>query len=369
MIEELEVTGFKRFSHERFQFSPLTILTGLNGAGKTSLLQSLLIAWEAANSRTNSLRLNGPFDLQLGTAADVLNWHSKSPIEIAVMSSNECLSKWTLALPVDDALYLTIASRSDSVPFSFSGESRAFTYLSAERLGPRNFLGTSPVPDEELEVGVQGEHSAHVLSVLGNKIIEDRARYHPSREDLKPMLLKYELEQWLAEIVRPVEISAERYPGASVTELSFRSPGSQRVRAPNMGFGISYALPVILGGLIAKKGGLLLVENPEAHLHPAGQSRMGVFLAWLAGRGVQVVLETHSDHVLNGIRRAIAEHCYLPAKDAVAHYFSQDGDKGAKTSVERLTFNETGSISHWPRGFFDQFQIDVASLGRIRRKK
>ena len=88
-----------------------------------------------------------------------------------------------------------------------------------------------------------------------------------------------------------------------------------------MGFGVTYSLPIILSGLIAKEKGLLIVENPEAHLHPAGQSRMGVFLAWLAGKGVQVLVETHSDHIINGIRRAIAEFKYLDNSSALVHWF------------------------------------------------
>ena len=82
---------------------------------------------------------------------------------------------------------------------------------------------------------------------------------------------------------------------------------ADRMRPTNMGFGVSYALPVITAGLLAPAGSLLVVENPEAHLHPAGQSRVGRFLAHLAASGVQVVAETHSDHVLNGVRLAAVE--------------------------------------------------------------
>ena len=133
-----------------------------------------------------------------------------------------------------------------------------------------------------------------------------------------------------------------------------------------MGFGVSYALPIVLAGLTARRGGLIVVENPEAHLHPAGQSRMGVFLAWLASRGVQVVVETHSDHILNGVRRAIGEYRFLDHDSAIAHYF--DSAESDIPSIHRLDFTSIGGISHWPRGFFDQYQIDVASLGRVRRR-
>jgi predicted ATPase len=131
-----------------------------------------------------------------------------------------------------------------------------------------------------------------------------------------------------------------------------------------MGFGVTYALPVILAGLTAEKDGLLIVENPEAHLHPSGQSQMGYFLAAIAASGVQVLVETHSDHVLNGIRRAIGEHRILPASQAIVHFFDADG-----SVPQALAFTETGGIDSWPRGFFDQFQLDVAALTRVRRPR
>jgi predicted ATPase len=92
---------------------------------------------------------------------------------------------------------------------------------------------------------------------------------------------------------------------------------------------------------------------------------MGAFLGWLASRGVQVVVETHSDHVLNGVRRAIGEHKYLSASQAVVQFFGngESDDQAAR----KLSFTSVGGMSNWPQGFFDQYQTDVASLGRVRR--
>ncbi len=95
---------------------------------------------------------------------------------------------------------------------------------------------------------------------------------------------------------------------------------------------------------------------------------MGVFLAWLASRGIQVLIETHSDHVLNGIRRAVAEHNYLPHKDVIIHYFSPDEPTGEPGQIEAITIKESGNLSAWPAQFFDQYQIDVSSLGRVWRR-
>lgn len=368
MIVAATVSGFKRFVDERFEMAPLTVLTGLNGSGKTSLLQAVLLATEAARNKAASLSLNGPFGLELGTAEDVLNWESSSPIGITFETADEKVFEWHLTIPSEDALYLDVPVRPSSLPKALSGTPRAFTYLSAERLGPRGFTAASPLPETDLEVGVQGEYSAHVLSVLGDRVIEFIDRTHPLHDAPAPRLLKYEVEEWLSEIARPIEVTGERPAGATVAELRFRTPGSTWVRSTNMGFGLTYALPIVLAGLIAQTGGLLLVENPEAHLHPAGQSRMGVFLAWLAGRGVQTVIETHSDHVVNGIRRAIAEHHYLNPASAVLHWFGGEEDEKATFARDTLFIGETGNVSEWPSGFFDQYQIDVASLGRIRRR-
>ena len=367
MITNLEIRGFKRFERQSFSVAPLTVLAGLNGSGKTSVVQALLLAWEASSDAHSTVCLNGPFGLELGTAEDVRNWNAGDQIEIVVDSNTTGSVTYRFAISSDAAQYLVVQERPATFPLAFSMQPRAFSYLCAERLGPRNTLGASPLPDDKLEVGARGEHCAQILSILGDKPIEDGSRLHPDREQGMPALLKYEVERWLSEIARPVEINAESYAGAMVTSLRFRSPGGEWVRAPNMGFGVSYALPIVLGGLSALSGGLLIVENPEAHLHPAGQSRMGVFLAWLAGRGVQIILETHSDHVLNGIRRAIGEYKYLTHDQAAVNYF--ESHENEILGVSHLKFTSIGGVSDWPRGFFDQYQIDVASLGRVRRQR
>jgi len=367
MIEGVAIKGLKRFRDERFRLAPLSVLTGLNGSGKTSLIQALLLVAEASATKSSSLKLNGPFGLELGTAEDVLNWESASPISISFAGSEGELEDWRFAVPSEDALYLEIVGIPNERPRAFSGAPRMFTYLSAERLGPRGYTAASPLPETELEVGVHGQYCAHVLSVLGDQVMKTKERAHPLYSSSSPRLLKYEVEQWLSEIARPIEVTGERSTNSIVAELKFRSTGSTWVRSTNMGFGITYALPIILAGLIAEQGSLLVVENPEAHLHPAGQSRMGVFLAWLAGRGVQVVIETHSDHIINGIRRAVAEHRYLDSQSAVVHWFG-GADADVEFNYSTLSVSETGSMSDWPKGFFDQYQLDVASLGRIRRR-
>ena len=82
---------------------------------------------------------------------------------------------------------------------------------------------------------------------------------------------------------------------------------SSEYRPTNVGFGITYALPIVVSALSARPGSLLIVENPEAHLHPRGQVKMGELLCQASEAGIQVLIETHSDHVLNGIRLAVRD--------------------------------------------------------------
>lgn len=365
MIETVEIQGFKRYKSQKFNFSPLTVLAGLNGSGKTSLIHSLLLMQKASISPRHEVSLNEEEGLELGSADSVKNWDSDGLIEFSIESEGGDVFNWTFAVPEDDALYLSLQQCPSNFPAAFSFPSRGFSYVRADRLGPKNTLKVSALSAEAIEVGERGEFCAQVLETLGNKPLVFEDRLHPEREKNRSPFLKYELEKWLGEITTPVEVGTIPYIGSANAAMQFRTNGVDWVRAPNMGFGVSYALPIVLAGLITHPGGLLIVENPEAHLHPAGQSRMGVFLAWLAGRGVQVLVETHSDHVLNGMRRAIGEYGFLKNTDAIVNFFESDS---SAPNVQELRFTAIGGVSNWPKGFFDQYQLDVSSLGRIRRR-
>jgi predicted ATPase len=108
----------------------------------------------------------------------------------------------------------------------------------------------------------------------------------------------------------------------------------------------------------------VLVENPEAHLHPGGQSRLGRFLARAAGSGVQVVIETHSDHILNGVRLAMAEERTVSAEDVLVHFFGREDGQPLP-----IDLNQRGRLTQWPAGFFDQIETDLGRLSRARRDR
>ncbi|MFI7355246.1 DUF3696 domain-containing protein [Streptomyces avidinii] len=373
MITSLEIRGFKRFEAQSFDLRPLTVLTGVNGGGKSTVIQSLLLARLAEAARgteSGAVRLNGPLGLALGEAKDVLNWTIDTR-EITVRLGGPNGEVWVYVLGLPDseqALHLqTLRLPVQSAPgIGRYVKDPAFTYLSAERLGPRDTLAVSAEEPDRIGVGVRGEYTAQVLALRDTRAVTTRRAVREPLRNPKAAgpQLRLQAEAWASEIIRPLRITARVAVGIMAGTIRFGEPGlsGEEIRPVNTGFGVSYALPVIVAGLLTEPGDLLIVENPEAHLHPAGQSRLGRFLAQVAGSGVQVVVETHSDHVLNGARLAVAQDRALPAEDMVIHYFDHD-------EVLPVTINDKGELSHWPSGFFDQIETDLGGLARARRGK
>lgn len=372
MIAKIRLENFKRFPFLGLKTADLTVLTGANGAGKTSILHSLLLARQMVRQPQQShVQLNGVDGLELGGAADVIHREAGDDelATIQLQNSSGEHWRWAFRAPENDrTLNAVVIERPADYVGAISKPSPSFAYLCAERLGPRDVLSASSVDISELGVGTRGEFVAQVLASFDRtRVSEGRIAVHTTGRS--PALLRHQTERWLGKIVRPTEIEAEWFPNTSVTRLRFKTPGihKQWTRAPNAGFGVSYALPIIVAALLAPADGLLLVENPEAHLHPAGQSAIGGFLARVAADGVQVFIETHSDHVLNGIRVAVAKGtAALREEQAAIHFFRGEDHEGPV--VESMELRGTGQLSNWPAGFFDQTQVDLAALAARRRR-
>ena len=373
MIAEIRLENFKRFHDLSLRTADLTVLTGANGVGKTSVLHSLLLARQMTRQPQQShVELNGVDTLELGGAEDVI--HREAGDELAAIEVLDTEGKrwrWSFRAPVNKrTLNADVVDKPVDYAGAIAGLPPRFTYLCAERLGPRDVLSASAADIGELGVGSRGEFVAQVLASSLGRLPVRNGRLAVNTTETTFAGLLHQTESWMGKIVRPTQIEAEWFPNTSVTSLRFKTPGlrTEWTRAPNAGFGISYALPIIVAALRAESGGLLLVENPEAHLHPAGQSAIGGFLARVAGDGVQVFVETHSDHVLNGIRVAVAEGtAALNPEQAAIHFFRAEHDGGQ--TVESMELRRTGELTTWPAGFFDQAQIDLAALAARRRRR
>jgi predicted ATPase len=366
MITSLHLTNFKIFENQFLQFRPLTLLSGINSTGKSSVIQSLLLLRQSYQQKllpSIALALNGEF-VRIGTAQDAFCERAKEDyinFEITFKDNNKGRWCFNYDLNKKEANVLNLnLELTNSEVYESSIFSQKFHYLQAERIGPRPFneMPDSSVPQLE-QLGTQGEYAAHFLSIHGRKVIPNSNLSYPQA---KSMDLIDQVEAWMREVSPGTRIKINSNTDMGLMSLQYFYGDSNPYRATNVGFGISYILPMIVAILASPSDTLVLIENPEAHLHPRGQAKMGELLALAASCGVQVVIETHSDHVLNGIRLAVHGGKLKP-DDVQLHYFQRVQKKGqAFTEVISPHIDRNGRIDKWPDGFFDEWEKSLDIL-------
>jgi predicted ATPase len=212
------------------------------------------------------------------------------------------------------------------------------------------------------QIGSSGEFAAHFLSSFGSESVDLEALRHPMASS---NTLQSQVEAWMTEISPGMRLNVKRHSEMdlmtfSVTYSLGHQVASSEYRPTNVGFGITYALPIVVSVLSAHPGSLMIVENPEAHLHPRGQVKMGELLSLASMAGIQVLIETHSDHVVNGIRLAVHGGKADPSK--VAFYHSKWERGGRSPSLTLLDLDKNGRLSEWPEGFFDEIERSLDQL-------
>jgi len=366
MIDSITLRNFKCFELQTVALKPLTLLAGLNSSGKSTIIQSLLLLRQSYldNMLPNiGLALNGKLT-QLGTAKDAL-FEEADVDEIGFAVTDRPAGSLDIRLEYrDDSDLLALAGIDATDTFwKASLFSDNFQYLRAERIGPRTSFGMSDYDvRHHHQIGPSGEFAAHFLSVFGASQVELQGIRHPSAT---ATTLQAQVEAWMTEVSPGVRLTVNRRAEMDlmtfgVSYLLGHQVSSAEYRPTNVGFGVSYVLPIIVAVLSAKPGSLILIENPEAHLHPKGQVKMGELLCSAAACGVQVLLETHSDHVLNGIRLAIQSGKAAP--NDVGLYHCKWEPAGKSPSMKMLTVDSEGRLSEWPDGFFDEMERSLDRL-------
>lgn len=367
-LSALSIKNFKCHLDLDLPLSGLTVLAGRNGSGKSTILQVLGLlrqSWETRSLEAGRLPLNGRY-ASLGTASDVLCEDAKEDrIEFGVRYEDGESFVISLGYVADDDV-LTMKSlpelngQVERAPFHDRTH-----LIAAERLGPRVTLPLSADRARAWDLGPDGAFVLQFLQSWGDQLdVPEPARH----ADEKSIRLGRQTAAWMREISPGVALRPELLHSVDQARPGFQfdRPGdvaSRAYRATNVGFGLSYTLPVIVALLAAGKGGLVAIENPEAHLHPEGQTAMGRLAALVAASGAQVIMETHSDHVLDAVRIAVREGL-LPPEAAALHYFRRDG---VLSEVESPEISADGRLSLWPDGFFDQREQNLAKLVAPRR--
>ncbi len=363
MLTSLTLKNFKPFENQSFSLKPLTLLSGLNSSGKSSLLQSLLLLRQSYQQdllKDIGLALNGDL-VCIGTAQDALFERAKEDlISFEIINDNNISSNWVFEYDRDADIIKISDSDIELKIYESSLFNDQFHYLRADRITPKNYFEMSEFKvKQHQQLGNQGEFAPHFLSIYEYQEI---ANQNLSYSDQIPLNLKNQVEAWLGEISPGTRIYIESYLGMDLVSLKYSYGLSNPYRSTNVGFGITYTLPIIVALLSATPDTLILLENPEAHLHPKGQSKIGELIALAASCGIQIIVETHSDHLLNGIRKAV-RHNKINAEDVQIHYFQRYLKKGqAITEIISPRIYQDGGIDKWPDGFFDQAEKDLMEL-------
>ncbi|MCY4637711.1 MAG: DUF3696 domain-containing protein [Acidobacteria bacterium] len=408
MLRRIGLANFKCFANLDLRCASLNLLCGLNGMGKSSVIQALLVlrqSFEAGDLQDGRLVLGGA-RIDLGAGTDVLFEDAAEEVVGFVMRGDGSDKPWagvfgysrtgdqllvttedvsTVEFPLhydpqfardlaesngDDRVDLdqvtTIevwaTNKEEVVQPAWRGISPfggRLVYVEAERVGPRKSYPLSEMLARRGELGGRGEYTWNYLNEHQDVLLPTD---DPRRADARGRRLVDVVDHWLQDVSPGARLELESIPAADavIAGFKFDRPGdvaSRRHRATNVGFGLSYVLPVVLA-LLSEPGTLCLIENPEAHLHPRGQTKLAELAARAAAAGVQVFAETHSDHFLDGMRLAVRDGLIAPDETTI-HYFERHDGRTVVTSPE---IDADGFLPHWPDGFFDQRDDNLARL-------
>lgn len=423
MLTQIKLKNFKIFKEETaFPLAKINLLTGINGRGKSSLLQSLLLMRQSLeiDENTEKLYLNGSC-VRLGELGDVrndvigINEHTTFEFNFSLNGSflkysfqnyERDIKKMTIdtiefnrTYPEIDKIFYYFAkigeyshSKKTSfrinkaagyednkvqelkigedyllrnfhinnpnkpTPFSkvpYVVDFDTIHYISADRIGPKDFYLKENL-GKFINVGAKGEATANVLSHYKDEVVHDKLY---KGEDAQNLL--QQTEEWLKYILGNAKFTIDD-TSREVIYLLFNTQGtSPKYKPSNVGFGYSYILPIIVSGLIAREGEILIVENPEAHLHPRAQSRLTEFLAIVASCGVQVFVETHSEHILHGLQIAVINQDIDISNEDVSVLYFHEKENGYFTQIP---IKPNGDLGEWVDGFFDQANKDLSRI-------
>lgn len=399
MLQRIRLEHFKCFEKLKLPLAPLTLLTGLNASGKSTIIQALALLHQTLIESPDSpgLVLNGEI-VTLGSADELVDkvtgrdtfriglehddvhatWHMR--VENGNMIAPFVALEWqhstqgagrisAEALDVTHTPLTVMGTAHVANPLNpLLAILRTLTYISADRVGPRETYPTSSSAQQS-GVGARGEYTPWFINQY-----EDLEIPIAMRSPAATIPLKRQVEAWLGAFFPGSSLEVQRIDQTNLLVMRLRTNNATNFHRPtNVGYGLSHVLPVItacLGAIgLAQRDNqiapLVMVENPELHLHPAGQSAMGVFLARAAAAGAQVIVETHSDHILNGIRRAVKgiDGAPILSPDQVAiHFFQSRDDSGDRPQVISPVIDSQGNLDVWPSDFFDQYDRDLSSL-------
>ena len=311
MIRQYKLHNFKNHADTTLNLSGLTLLTGMNGAGKSSVIQSLLLLRDTliGSHQLETLYLRGD-SFNVGQTKDAVNYNCQNDID-----------RLRYEFDIDDNTHYELCYR-------YSSDAEATSLKLESMAGDRESFTMIP-------------------------LFTDMFQYLSA--------FRQQTECWMNEISAGLQMKINQ--NGSNYEVLYGTARTGRTpiyhSAINTGYGISYVLSVVVAILSAKPGAFIMIENPEAHIHPAGQAALMRLISKAVASGVQVVIETHSDHIINGA--LVARKLHLLKDDVVDVYFFDRDDYNNAQAI-KLHIGNNGMIQNAPERFFGQMNADLKVL-------
>ena len=353
MIDQINIKSLKSISDILIDCSKLNLFVGTNSSGKSTALQSILLVSQNIEQKYG---LNGPL-VSLGEFREAKNFNvSENIIEVALIDDNNA------------EIYLSIHYDGEAVSVDLNASIEDYTnvlfytdfcdgmnynkqhiqYLSCNRIGSQDTYQKNLYKLNKF--GINGEYAIDYLMEHGSDELEQALI-----KSMDSFTLLHQVNAWLKYIIN-ANIMTEDVTGTDVVKARFSLIDGKNLRPKNVGSGISYLISIIILCLGSQKDDIILIENPEIHLHPLSQSRLCEFLYFVSKSGRQLFVETHSDHFFNGIRAGIATGDIIDTDVSVNFFKLNENNCTVNT---RIQFGKRGKILNHVDNLFEQFDIDL----------
>ena len=223
--------------------------------------------------------------------------------------------------------------------------------------------------DEITEIGVKGENAPYIYLIDKDTPLSNHWFYDTKSNSFEPktnMTLSKAVDEWL-DLMNIKGLKSELINDIVYLNLNSSYTSKTRVSIADVGFGVSQIFPILLEGLRMPQRHTLLLEQPEIHLHPNLQMQLSDYFIALALSGKKVMVETHSDHIINRLVRRIVEDDTGTLKDLIGIYFISATDSGSV--YEEVCIDENFGVTNWPVDFFDQTALEQEKILKAGLRK
>lgn len=337
MIKKLIIDNFKCFDKVEINLKNLNVFCGTNSSGKSSAIQSLLLIDNCLNS---DYSLNSQW-LNLGQFEEIRNFIiRREEVKIDINQSGKVFQ---------------LICKETEIDCTLTKNYKSIYYISANRVGPKDFY--HKIASNKNFIGENAEFLIDYFYKNSRNLI-DKDRIIDSSSNT----LDFHVNFWLSKILN-VTINLDNIVSGNIVTANYSFRGNKNVRPYHVGAGISYIIGILILCLSAEKGKTIILENPEIHLHPRAQSELAAFLCFIAKSGVQIIVETHSDHIFNGVRKAV--HKKDISNDFISiHFFEMNINNLSVNTLVKL--NDEGRILDIKENLFDQFDNDLDELLNLK---